>query len=785
VGPGRGSAAGSLVSYLLGITEVDPLKYDLLFERFINPERVSAPDIDVDVCDRRRDEVLDYIAKKYGKERVASIVTFGTMAAKAVVRDVGRVLEIPLPEVDRIAKLIPFEPKITLEDAMEKVPELKAIGTEQGPHRRLWDVSRALEGLVRHVSTHAAGILIGKGPLLESIPLCRGPHGEVLTQYEMNSLKDVGLLKLDILGLRTLSVIDDALKLIREGGGKELRPEEFPLEDEAAFRLLKEARTFGIFQLESRGMRDYMRKLVPGVLEDLIALLALYRPGPLGSDMVDDFIHRKRGQVKVEYQHPKLEPILKTTYGVILYQEQVMRIAKDLAGFSLGQADLLRRAMGSKNPEKMEQMRGKFILGSKERGVPESTAETIFNQMAKFAGYGFNKSHSAAYALVAYWTAYLKAHHPKEFMAALLTSESGNQEKVSQYVFECRKMGLPVLPPDVNLSSDTFRVVPEGIRFSLGAIKNVGTPAVASILRSREAGGPYASLPDFCRRVDLKSFTPRMLECLVLAGAFDSTGASRASMRAGVEKVFRQAQATQADSQAGQTSLFGQAEEGLPDTLPAGEELNPAQALMAEKEVLGFYLSGHPLSEHEWELEHFVTPLNEMEEVADGAEVRVAGMIRSFSQSQVKRTQEAYGRFVLEDLHSFVEVIAWPEVFRSARSLLAKDRLVALKGRVDRSGDRIQIVASEVIDLSEMSARWAKTVGLMINTVGLDDSILPKVKAICQRHPGKARVLFHMQTTHHGTMVMEAGGELSVKPSGAFLKETQDLLGEDRVRIEV
>ncbi len=786
VGPGRGSAAGSIVSYVMGITEIDPIKYDLLFERFINPERVSAPDIDVDVCDRRRNEVLSYMTQTYGKDRVASIVTFGTMAAKAALRDVGRVLEVPLPDVDRIAKLIPGEPKVTLEDALERVPELRAIANEQGPFRKLWDVSKALEGLVRHVSTHAAGIIIGNESLFDKIPLCKGSGDEILTQYDMNALKDVGLLKLDILGLRTLTVIDDTVQFIKANRGFNLNLAEIPLEDGATFKLLQEAKTMGIFQLESRGMRDYIRKLEPSNLEDIIALLALYRPGPLGSDMVDDFIHRKKGQVQFEYLHPRLEPILKTTYGVILYQEQVMRIAKDLAGFSLGQADLLRRAMGSKNPEKMEQMRDKFLSGSRERKIPNETAEAIFNQMAKFAGYGFNKSHSAAYALVAYQTAYLKVHYSSEFMAALLTSEAGNQDKVSHYIFECKKMEIPILPPDVNESLNWFSPTPKGeIRFSLSAIKNVGTPAVQSLLEIRNSGGPFLSLFDFCRRVDLKAFTPKMVECLILAGAFDFTKASRAAMKESVEKAFRQAQGVQADSQRGQTSMFEIIATETKDSLPDIPESSAAQVLMAEKEVLGFYLSGHPLSEHEWELEHYVTGLNELEELPDGFEIRIAGLVRGFSKSTVKKTKEIYGRFVLEDLHSNVEVIAWPEVYKKYQNLLLKDKLVALKGRLDKSGDRIQIIAGEAIDMNEMAVKWAKGIRLIMNVVGLDESLLPRVKAVCEKHPGHAKVYFYMQTTHHGLMILEAGGNLAVRPSRGFFKDIDALLGEDSIEIEL
>jgi len=786
VGPGRGSAAGSMVSYLTGITEVDPIRYDLLFERFINPERISAPDIDVDVCDRRRHEVLEYIAQKYGPQRVASIVTFGTMAAKAVLRDVGRVLEVPLPEIDRIAKMIPWGPKVTLEDSLERVPELRAIAHEEGPHRKLWDVSRALEGLVRHVSTHAAGILIGNEDLLEQVPLCQGAGGETLTQYDMNALKDVGLLKLDILGLRTLTVIDDTLHMLKTHRNMTLDLAVIPLDDRTTYKLLKEAKTMGLFQLESRGMRDYIRKLEPESLEDLCALLALYRPGPLGSDMVDDFIRRKKGQVKVEYPHPKLEPILKATYGVILYQEQVMRIAKDLAGFTLGQADLLRRAMGSKNPEKMEQMRGKFLSGAKERGIDAETAEAIFDQMAKFAGYGFNKSHSAAYALVSYQTAYLKAHFAPEFMASVLTSESGNLDKISQYIFECKKMGIKILPPDVNASSDTFTTDHERqIRFSLSAIKNVGTPAVAAILSGRKDGKPYESLFDFCRRVDLRAFTPKMVECLILAGAFDSLGPSRATLKASVERAFRQAQMTQADSQKGQTSMFEMIPADKAEALPEVPEFSPAEALMAEKEVLGFYLSGHPLSAHEWELEHYVTPLHELEDIPDGREIRAAGLIRSLSTSMVKKTKELYARFSLEDLHSHAEAIAWPEIYRKFHHLLAKDKLVAIRGRVDKSGDRPQIIVNEAIDMNEMAVKWAKGVRLSLNVVGMDDQILGKVKAVCQRHSGKAKVLFHMQNTHHGLMILEAGPELMVMPSKGFFREMHALLGDDSVEIEL
>ncbi len=792
VGPGRGSAAGSLVAYLLGITDVDPLRWGLLFERFINPERVSAPDIDVDVCDRRRGEVLEHLTRTYGTERVANIITFGTLAARAVLRDVGRVLAMPLPEVDRIVKLVPAELKITLEEAIERVPELKALAGSPGPTQRLLEISKSLEGLVRHASTHAAGVLIGSDPLVESVPLCLGAGGEVLTQYDMNALKDLGLLKLDVLGLRTLTVLDDTCALVEKRTGKRPDLETIPLDDPETFRLLREAHTSGVFQLESRGMRDYLRKLEPDKFEDLIALLALYRPGPLGSDMVDDFMRRKKGQVEVVYPHPACEPILKTTYGVILYQEQVMRLASDLGGFTLGQADLLRRAMGSKNPEEMERQRGRFLDGAKERKIPKGAAETLFDLMAKFAGYGFNKSHSAAYALVVFRAAYLKAHHGAEYMAALLTSESGDTDKISDYITECRRLGIPVLPPDVNTSGEWFTLEPPthpdgpfAVRYGLIAIRHVGTPAVRSLLEIRESAGPFKDLFEFCRRVDLRAFTPKMLENLVLAGAFDSTGAKRSQMREAAERAYRGAHSAQSERETGQGSLFG----GTPLEVKEGfiemPELHPSDLLQGEKEALGFYLSGHPLSEHQWELEHYVTPLDEVIALNDGAEVRVGGLILGLTLGKVKKTQEPYARFVLEDLRTHMEILAWPEAFKAYGNLLQKDHLVVLKGRVDRSGDRVQVIAHEVLDLGDMAAKWAKVVHLSVNAVGFDDGVLKRVQEAILRHPGPAQVRFHLRTSHQGEVVVETGNDRKVQPGKEFLREIAEILGEGAVDIEV
>jgi DNA polymerase-3 subunit alpha len=499
--------------------------------------------------------------------------------------------------------------------------------------------------------------------------------------------------------------------------------------------------------------------------------------------MVDDFIRRKKGQTPVVYPHPLSEPILKPTYGVILYQEQVMRLASELGGFTLGQADLLRRAMGSKNPDVMEKQRSRFLAGAKERDIPAATAESIFNLMAKFAGYGFNKSHSTAYALVAYRAAYLKARYPADFMASLMTSENGDTDKLAEYVFECRRMSLEVRMPDVNLSEASFTV--EGdrvVRYGLQALRGVGHPAVASLVEARKEAGSFKDLFDFCRRVDLKAFTPKMVEGLVLSGAFDSTGVKRSQMKEALEKAFRGAHAAQTERETGQAALFGGEEK---PSFVEMAEMRSAELLQGEKESLGFFLSGHPLSEHQWELEHYVTPLDEIAALNDGAEVRIGGLVAALTVGQVKKSKETYARFLLEDLHTHLEILVWPEAYQGCSQVLERGRLVAVKGRVDRSSDKVQVVASEVIRLEDMAVRWARSVHLRVNAVGFDGTLLKKVGDVCARYPGKAPVKFHLQTGHQGEVVIEAGDQLRVEPKREFLRETIELLGEDSIDVEV
>ena len=609
VGPGRGSAAGSLVAYALNITNVDPIRYGLLFERFLNPGRISMPDIDIDFCVNGRDEVIRYVAEKYGRENVGQIITFGTMKARAVIRDVGRVLGMPYGEVDRIAKLVSPGPGVTLEKAIQDEPELKKMEQGEAGQHKLLKIARSLEGLARHASTHASGVVISDRPLVEYLPLFKGTNDEVMTQFTMDQIEKLGLIKFDFLGLKTLTVIKQTLGLIERTTGQRIDIDRIPLDDEATYRLCGEGRTTGVFQLESSGMKDLLRRLRPEVFEDLVALVALYRPGPLGSNMVDEFITGKHGKTRIKYPLPQLEPILRETYGVILYQEQVMKIAQVLAKYTLAEADELRKAIGKKKQEVLAKHRERFLQGASANGVDPKAAEKLFQLIDKFGGYGFNKSHSVAYALIAYQTAYLKAHFPVQFMAALLTQDMGNQDKTIKNIAECREMGIPILPPDINQSQPDFSVVEGAIRFGLGAVKNVGLKAVESIIEERDREGPFLDLITFCRRIDGAKVNRRVLESLIQCGAFDSTGFERSRLFASLDGALRWCGANHSTDQLSMFSALPGPDAGVP--LPGGSDPGSAweekEMLRREKESLGFYITGHPLDRFKAEIDRFST----------------------------------------------------------------------------------------------------------------------------------------------------------------------------------
>ena len=700
VGPGRGSAAGSLVAYCLGITSIDPLRYNLLFERFLNPERVSMPDIDMDFCFERREEVIQYVRGKYGQDHVAQIITFGTMAARAAVRDVGRVLGLPLGEVDRIAKMVPMELGITLEKALATSPDLKESYAGSQEVRELLDTARAIEGMPRHASTHAAGIVITREPLVHYLPLQKTGDA-VTTQYPMQAVEELGLLKMDLLGLRTLTVIGHAREAISRNHGREVDLENLPLDDGPTYQLLASGETSGIFQLESSGMRAILRELKPERFEDIIALVALYRPGPLGSGMVEDFIKRKHGVTPISYLYPALEPILKDTYGVILYQEQVMRIASELAGFTLGQADLLRRAMGKKKPEVLAAQRERFLAGAAARGIPEGVARKIFDLMEYFAGYGFNASHSAAYALVAYQTAYLKAHYPAELMGALLSSVAEHLDKMGPYLAECQRLGIAVLPPDVNESGVDFTVTGGHIRFGLAAVKNAGRSAALAIIAAREDGGPFTSLLDFCRRVDSRMVNKRVVESLIRCGAFNSVNPNRRRLLAGLDECLELATRSQEDRRSGQVSLMDlvPAEVSEP-RLPEVSDFSRADILAMEKELLGFYLSGHPLEPYIPLLKGMLShPLAALTEVADGSQVTVGGLVIGLRRL-VTRKGEPMAVVTLEDFSGQAEVVLFPRAYSQVRAWLAADRVVLVRGHIDKQEEGVQVLADQVRPLA-------------------------------------------------------------------------------------
>jgi DNA polymerase-3 subunit alpha len=803
VGPGRGSAAGSLVAYSLEITDIDPMKYGLLFERFLNPERVSMPDIDIDFCMDRRAEVIEHVMDQYGRDRVAQIITFGTMKARGAIRDVGRAMNIPYSEVDKVAKLVPLDPKITLKKAVEIEPSLKEIYEESSEMRDLINIAQRLEGLSRHASTHAAGIVISPEPLTDFLPLYKAANDEaIITQYDMDSIKRLGLLKFDFLGLKTLTVIDKAEKMINSfftGQGKNnespFSVEQIPLDDPETFRLLGEARTTGIFQLESQGMRDILTRLKPDVFVDLIALVALYRPGPIGSGMVDDFIASKTGRVTGNgYKRPgsisklslrRLDDILKETHGIILYQEQVMEIAHKLADFSLAQADILRKAMGGKNPEEMEKLKSEFIEGVKENRIPEHKAETLFNMILQFAQYGFNKSHSAAYALIAYRTAYLKAHYPVAFMAASLSSDMDNTDKVVGFINECREMGIEILPPHINESGREFTVNGNSIRFGLEAVKGVGSSAIESIIRVREKR-KFDSFIDLCSRVDSRKVGKKVLESLIKAGALDFMG-SRSQLMCILNSTMDAALKVQRERAIGQSSMFGMDDtEMLP--LPDVEEWKESKRLMMEKEALGFYITGHPLNRYREKLNELsVIPTSALKDCDDKQSVTVGGIIRDFRKKQTKRG-DFMAYLTVEDMHGTVEMIAFPDIYREVVDLLSMDSPVILHGSVDRTDKGLKVVirSMEPIDTARKAdislpkaesggcpAKASLVLTLFQNT---DIRKLSELNDIFVKYSGKSCVYFKIIAPDLWETLLKT--DRHIKPSREMLKEVEDLLGQ-------
>jgi DNA polymerase III subunit alpha len=793
VGPGRGSAAGSVVSYCLGITDLDPLRYNLLFERFLNPDRISLPDIDIDFCYERRDEVIDYVRRKYGAENVAQIITFGTMMAKAAIRDVARVMGFTYSDADRIAKLVPNDLNITIEQALRQEPELMQLQKTDRRVKELIDTASVLEGVTRHASTHAAGVVISEKGLSNYIPLFKTSDDQISTGYPMGSLEKIGLLKMDFLGLKTLTVIDQAVKIIRRTQSKDIDIKKIPLDDSKTYKLLQLAESSGVFQVESRGMRDILRKLKPAVFEDIIALLALYRPGPIGSGMVDDFINRKHGRLKVRYDHPMLEPILKDTHGIILYQEQVMQIVNRLAGFSLSHADLLRRAISKKDPEIIQQQRKQFVDGCEKNKIhiDRKVADKIFNLIEYFSNYGFNKSHSAAYALISFRTAYLKAHFPVEFMAALLTSERDNTDKVAQYIEECRRQGIRILPPEVNESFAHFTVVNDSIRFGLAAVKNVGEGAIDSIVTARKKHGRFKSLYDFTEHVDLRLVNRKVTESLIKCGAMDSFKLHRSQMTAMLDHALEIAGVLQKDRLNGQFSLFDDfnADDKLKSRfqhVPEIKEWPESQLLAFEKELLGFYISSHPLARYEKSLRLYASSNTQtLGQLHDGDEASIGGIITKAKYTFTKRNNEKMAILRLEDLKGTVEVLVFPRSFKAAEKNIAEDAIVFIKGRVNLREDTPKIMAEEILPLEDARNKYTQALSIELITTALERETLSQLNDILKRHRGHTPVYINFTTPDKKKVQIAAGKDLSVLPTDALITEIEALIGDGVVSVWV
>jgi DNA polymerase-3 subunit alpha len=790
VGPGRGSAAGSLVAYSLRITDIDPLQYDLIFERFLNPERISLPDIDIDFCFRGRARVIDYVTQKYGRENVAQIITFGTMAAKAVLRDAGRALGMPYGDVDRIAKLVPQELGATLESAVETVPQLADQYRDDPNVRRLIDVGRRLEGLSRHASTHAAGVVIAPRPLIEYVPLFRTSKDEITTQWPMGDIEENGLLKMDFLGLKTLTLLADCVQLVAKDRGVELELERLPLDDRLTYDLFSRAQTSGIFQFESGGMQDILRKLKPDRFEDLIALNALYRPGPIGSGMIDDFVKRRHGRVQVEYPHPSLEPILRETYGVIVYQEQVMKIASTMGGYSLGRADLLRRAMGKKKAEVMKAEREQFVAGARENGVSAKDATRVFDLMEHFAGYGFNRSHSAAYALVAFRTAYLKAHYPVHFMAALLTTEKDNTDKLAQYILDCRPMGIAVLPPDINTSAFDFSVEGPAIRFGLSAVKNVGEGAVESILEARGRVGAFTTLHQFCREVEPQKVAKRATESLIKSGAFDGIGLVRPRLMKALDHVMDSARRFQEQRASGQASLFGGAgEEGAvpepAESLPEAEPWTDLQLLAFEKETLGFYVTGHPLAAYAEILAEFgARSTAQLDSIPPEGECTIGGIITGLRPRKTRKG-DWMAVLSLEDLEGTVETLVFPEAYKACGSILANDLPVLIKGKVEAEEGRVRLIAASVMPLAEARRQKAEAMLIRLPADAMAAPQVEQLREMLAAAHGDCPVFLEIRAPRQFALTVRAEAGLRVVPTPELTAAIERLCGQGAVKFRV
>jgi len=799
VGPGRGSGAGSLAAFAMGITDIDPIRFNLLFERFLNPERKSMPDFDIDFCKNKREQVINYVIDKYGKDKVAQIVTFGQLLARGVIRDVGRVLEIPLKTVDKIAKLIPESPGMTLKKALKSDPSLEQEIENVESGKELLTHARKLEGLLRQTGMHAAGVVISDKPIIQYVPLCKGQNNEVVTQFEKNTLEEIGLVKFDFLGLKNLTVIDYAVNKIRE---KEANFDisNIPLDDSLTYDLLSNGYTTGVFQLESPGMKNLLKKLKPTTFEDIVAVVALYRPGPMGSGMLDDFVKRKHGEQEVTYFIPELEEILKDTYGIIVYQEQVMQIAQIVAGYSLGSADLLRRAMGKKKPEEMQKHKEIFLYGdeklnipgAKKKGFDLKKSEEIFDLMAKFAEYGFNKSHSAAYAMVTYQTAFLKAHYPMEYMAALLSNEVDKGDKVVVFIEECKRMGIKVLAPDINESYKDFTIDNDSIRFGLGAIKNVGSGAIDIIVEEREKNGKYKNITDICKRIDLRQVNRKVIESLIKAGALDCFGKKRSQLLNVLDTVLSEGQKHQKMASQGIMTVFDILN-GMEDDVesdddtteyPDIDEIPENELLKGEKEVLGFYLSSHPLIKYQYILNILTTGTSQLEEMENDTAVMVGGIVKDIKIYNTK-SQEKMAFVTIEDIEGVADVVVFPKLYLSNMRYIEEDKILVIKGRYNTANDRKSVVAEEIYEITEAIEKLTEYIIIKINPLGMTKEKISQIKVVVTSNKGPIPLKFIIKREGKYEVAMSASEEYYVKPKVSLFKQIEDLIGEDRIEFSI